>query len=58
MINKTKLISFIKIYKLQNNNILNNFKENFYKSISKIKKGQKSQKFFLETISENFKINN
>ena len=34
MINKTKLISFIKIYKLQNNNILNNFKENFYKSIS------------------------
>ena len=57
MINKTILISFIKIYKLQNNCSLNNFKEYFYKNISKIKEGNKIPGFnFLEKISKKFQI--
>ncbi len=57
MINKTILISFIKIYKLQNNCTLNNFKEYFYKNISKIKEGHRIPGYnFLEKISKQFQI--
>ena len=57
MINKTILISFIKIYKLQNNCTLNNFKEYFYKNISKIKEGHRIPGYnFLEKISKKFQI--
>ena len=57
MINKTILISFIKIYKLQNNCLLDNFKEYFYKNISKIKEGNKIPGYnFIEKISKRFQI--
>ena len=54
---KENLNSEIKIYKLYNDNLINDFKEFFYKNISKIKEGNKiSGNLFLEKISQNFQI--
>ena len=54
---KENLNSEIKIYKLYNDNLFNDFKEFFYKNISKIKEGNKiSGNLFLEKISQNFQI--
>ena len=54
---KENLNSEIKIYKLYNDNLFNDFKEFFYKNISKIKEGNKiSGNLFIEKISQNFQI--
>ena len=54
---KENLNSEIKIYKLYNDNLINDFKEFFYKNISKIKEGNKiSGNLFIEKISQNFQI--